>query len=107
MFFTVTTKSLLGCARGCLGRSCIRSPAFDLSLHLVSLGPRDIFHLSRFPPTCGGKGVILSLSLSLSVSLSTVLGQVLHSLRHLLLLLLSPCGRHKHTYTHTTPVDTL
>ena len=36
------------------------SPAFDLSVHLRFLGPREIFHLSRFPPTYPGGGVILS-----------------------------------------------
>ena len=46
------------------------SPNTNLSLHLVSLGPRDIFHLSRFPPTCNRPAPSLSLSLSLCLSLS-------------------------------------
>ena len=69
---------LPGSARGCLGSTCISlcgwkpptyapanfslslslslSPAFDLSVHLRFLGPREIFHLSRFPPTYPGGG---------------------------------------------------
>ena len=55
----------------------LEATIWPLSLQLRFLGARDKFHPSRFTPTCGWKGVVLSLSPSLSLSVSEGIGTAL------------------------------